>query len=89
MSLIINGDRQWRGSTWLVAMVSRIREGSFDPWGKQPAGGDELLLFEMRPLIHRNGAFDLRALNIQEEEGAIVIMDPWAWPLDPRAWSHL
>lgn len=76
-----------------MAMVSRIREGSFDPWGKRPAGGDELLLFKMRPLIHRNGAFDLRGSESTEDpeggdwvgEGAIVIIDPWGWPLNPQA----
>lgn len=70
MSLITNGDGQWRWITWSVVMVSRVREGSFDPWGKLLAGGGELLIFGMRPLIPRNGLLvgeDLRALKIQED----------------------
>lgn len=80
-----------------MVMVSRIREGSFDLWGKRLAGGDELLLFAMRPLIHRNGAFGLRGSESTEDpgggdwvgEGATVILDPWGWPIDPGGCSHL
>ena len=52
-------------------MVSRIRGiGSFDPWEKLLVGGDRLLTFEIRPLIHANWAFDLedlRALKTHED----------------------
>lgn len=65
--------------------------------GKVTGWWGELLLFEMRPLIHRNGAFDLRGSESTEDpgggdwvrEGAIVIIDPWSWPIDPRGWSDL
>lgn len=42
-------------------MVLRIRgDGRFDLWGELFLGGDELLIFQMRLLIHENGEFGLR-----------------------------
>lgn len=68
MSLIIYEDDQWRCNTWSVVMVSRIRRiGSFDPWEKLLVGGDRLLTFEIRPLIHANWAFDLRGSKSTED----------------------
>lgn len=49
-------------------MVSRIRGiGSFDPWEELLVGGVKLLIFEMRPLVHVNWAFDLRGSKSTED----------------------
>lgn len=54
-----------------MVMMSRIRgDGSFDPREELLASGDGLFVFEMRPLILGNRAFDLRALKIHED-GAV------------------
>lgn len=51
-----------------MVTVSRIRgDGSFDPWEELLVGGDGLLIFEMRPLIPGNGAFDLRGPESTED----------------------
>lgn len=68
----------------------RIRgDGSFDSWGELLVGRDELLIFEMRPLIHGSGTFgleDLRALKIQDGTGGrmlLLSLIHGRWTTDP------
>lgn len=62
----------------------RIRgDGNFDSWGELLVGRDELLIFEMRPLIHGSGTFGLRGTESSEDPGGwdwgevAVVIDPW------------
>lgn len=49
-------------------MVLRLRgDGSFDPWGELLVGEDGPLIFEVRPLIHGSGAFDLTGSESTED----------------------
>lgn len=53
----------------IVSKISRIR--SFDFWEELLVGGGKLWIFEMRPLIDVNWAFDLRGSKSTE--------DPQGW----------
>ena len=56
---------------WMVSGTTGI--GSFDPRGELLVGRDKLLVFEIRPLIHANWAFDLRgSKSIEDHEDETI-----------------